>query len=293
MVKRNAEAAQKAKELSSETKQSANDGSEDMRLMSASMDAIKASSDDIAKIVKNIDEIAFQTNLLAINAAVEAARAGEAGAGFAVVADEVRNLAQRSAVAARETAAKIDLAIVKTNQGVETSAHVRKAFEEIITKAVAMDQLVADIASASSEQAEGIEQLNSAVAQMDNVTQSNAASAQESASASEELSAQAETQKGAINDLMQIAGTGSNRSLLDFGKSKFSNQSNEKSKSIESKYKPTKLPLTAMTSQEGEGSVPCYPRTKASPGVSSRVNGNGIHRSSCFVPGEDEPMFNS
>ena len=93
------------------------------------MDAIKVSSDDIAKIIKTIDEIAFQTNILALNAAVEAARAGEAGMGFAVVADEVRNLAQRCAQAAKETAGKIEGAIVKTGQGVEISRKVAAALQ--------------------------------------------------------------------------------------------------------------------------------------------------------------------
>ena len=118
MTKRNAENAQKANELAKQARAAADTGVGDMQAMNAAMDAIKASSDDIAKIIKTIDEIAFQTNILALNAAVEAARAGEAGMGFAVVADEVRNLAQRSAQAAKETAAKIEGAVSKTAQGV-------------------------------------------------------------------------------------------------------------------------------------------------------------------------------
>ena len=107
----------------------------DMQTMSAAMEAIKSSSDDIAKIIKTIDEIAFQTNILALNAAVEAARAGEAGMGFAVVADEVRNLAQRSAQAAKETAAKIEGAIVQNHgQGVEISSKVVHALNDIVTE---------------------------------------------------------------------------------------------------------------------------------------------------------------
>ena len=117
MTKRNAENAQKANDLAKEARHSADKGAGDMQTMSTAMEAIKVSSDDIAKIIKTIDEIAFQTNILALNAAVEAARAGEAGMGFAVVADEVRNLAQRSAQAAKETATKIEGAITKTDRG--------------------------------------------------------------------------------------------------------------------------------------------------------------------------------
>ena len=129
MTKRNAENAQKANDLAKQARTAADKGAGDMQAMTAAMEAIKVSSDDIAKIIKTIDEIAFQTNILALNAAVEAARAGEAGMGFAVVADEVRNLAQRSAQAAKETAAKIEGAIAKTAQGVEISGKVAKTLE--------------------------------------------------------------------------------------------------------------------------------------------------------------------
>ena len=206
MVKRNAEAAQQAKDLSSQTRAAADTGAADMEQMKQSMSAIKTSSDDVAKIVKNIDEIAFQTNILALNAAVEAARAGEAGAGFAVVADEVRNLAQRSAKAAKETAEKIEDAINKSNQGVQVSAKVAESLQQIITKARSVDDLVGEIAAASKEQASGISQVNTAVTQMDKVTQSNAATAEESAAAAEELSAQAETLQLNVGTLQQLVG---------------------------------------------------------------------------------------
>ena len=206
MTKRNAENAQKANDLAKQARSAADKGANDMQAMSAAMEAIKASSDDIAKIIKTIDEIAFQTNILALNAAVEAARAGEAGMGFAVVADEVRNLAQRSAQAAKETAGKIEGAITRTAQGVEISGKVAQALNEIVTKARLVDELAAEVAGASREQTQGITQINGAVGQMDKVTQSNAASAEESAAAAEELNAQAATMKQAVTELMQLVG---------------------------------------------------------------------------------------
>jgi methyl-accepting chemotaxis protein len=124
--------------------------------------------------------------------------------GFAVVADEVRNLAQRSAQAAKETAAKIEGAIGKTAQGVEISSKVAAGLAEIVDKARKVDELAAEVATASREQSQGIEQLNSAVTQMDKVTQSNAAGAEESASAARELSAQAGSLKTAVIDLRQL-----------------------------------------------------------------------------------------
>jgi len=206
MTKRNSENAQKANELAKQARTAADKGVDDMQTMSSAMEAIKVSSDDIAKIIKTIDEIAFQTNILALNAAVEAARAGEAGMGFAVVADEVRNLAQRSAQAAKETAGKIEGAIAKTAQGVDISSKVALTLNEIVTKVRQVDELVAEVAGASREQTQGITQINTAVGQMDKVTQSNAASAEESAAAAEELNAQANTMKESVTELLQLVG---------------------------------------------------------------------------------------
>jgi len=210
MTKRNADNANKAKTLSSQTRQAADTGAAEMEQMKLAMNAIKTSSGEVAKIVKNIDEIAFQTNILALNAAVEAARAGEAGAGFAVVADEVRNLAQRSAKAAKETAEKIEDAIAKSQHGVQVSGQVAASLGEIVVKARGVDELVAEIAAASQEQSQGISEINTALTQMDSVTQSNAATAEESAAASEELNAQAATQKDAVASLAaMVSGSGS------------------------------------------------------------------------------------
>ena len=204
MTKRNAENALSAKDLSSETRKAAETGSANMQEMNHAMADIQSASSNIAKIIKTIDEIAFQTNILALNAAVEAARAGEAGAGFAVVADEVRNLAQRSANAAKETAEKIEDSIAKSANGVAISGKVTESLTQIVTKARQVDELVAEIATASREQSQGIDQVNTAVTQMDKVTQTNAASAEESASASEELTAQAATLRELVADLQNL-----------------------------------------------------------------------------------------
>ena len=206
MVKRNAKAAAKAKDLAGQTRTAADTGTNDMVEMEAAMNDIRTSSAEVAKIVKDIDEIAFQTNILALNAAVEAARAGEAGMGFAVVADEVRNLAQRSARSAKETALKIEDAISKSERGVQISGRVAASFTQIAGKTREVDQFVAEIALASNEQAQGIQQVSVAVSQMDKVTQSNAATAEEAASASEELNSQAVSVSQTVAELERLVG---------------------------------------------------------------------------------------
>ncbi|HEX4348745.1 MAG TPA: methyl-accepting chemotaxis protein, partial [Verrucomicrobiae bacterium] len=204
MTRRNADNAHKASELAKQARSVAERGSSDMQAMAAAMQSIKASSNDIAKIIKTIDEIAFQTNILALNAAVEAARAGEAGMGFAVVADEVRNLAQRSAQAAKETASKIESAISNTAQGVQISDKVAEVLNNIVSNVRQVDELVAEVSGASREQTQGITQINLAVGQMDKVTQSNAANAEESAAAAAELNGQALAMKHAVGELLVL-----------------------------------------------------------------------------------------
>jgi methyl-accepting chemotaxis protein len=207
MTKRNSENAHKANELAKHARAAADQGTSDMQAMRGAMEAIKSSGGDIAKIIKTIDEIAFQTNILALNAAVEAARAGEAGMGFAVVADEVRNLAQRSAQAAKETTSKIEGAISKTALGADLSGKVAESLEEIVVSSRKLDELVEEVASASREQTQGIAQVNTAVNQMDKVTQNTAASAEEGAAAAQELNAQAATMKSSVAQLMSLVGT--------------------------------------------------------------------------------------
>jgi len=206
MIRSTSQNAQKAKALAGESHAAASAGGTNMGEMSDAMKSIESSSAEVAKIVKDIDEIAFQTNILALNAAVEAARAGEAGAGFAVVADEVRSLAQRSAAAAKETAAKIAMAIENSRNGSANSAKVADSLRQIAGSVSATDSLVGDIANAAREQSLGIEQINSAMTQMEKVTQGNAASAEETASAAEELSAQAHSMQEMVARLRRFIG---------------------------------------------------------------------------------------
>jgi methyl-accepting chemotaxis protein len=197
----NAGHAQSANELAAQTRRAAESGASGMEQMIRAMNDIQSASSNIAKIIKTIDEIAFQTNLLALNAAVEAARAGSAGMGFAVVAEEVRNLAQRSTEAAKETAQIIEDSILKSKNGVQVSAEVARQFQEITDKVRRVDELIAQIATASKEQNQGLGQLNTAVREMDTVTQTNAANAEESASLAVELNSQADSLRYIIADL--------------------------------------------------------------------------------------------
>ena len=206
MTKQNADNAQQANTLSADAKKAADNGSEAMGRMSTAINDIQKSSDETAKIIKVIDEIAFQTNLLALNAAVEAARAGEAGKGFAVVAEEVRNLAMRSAEAAKNTSSMIEESVKNSKNGVDIATEVGKVLEEIVSGIGKTSDLVSEIAAASAEQSQGIDQVNTAMAQMDKVTQQNAANAEESASASEELSAQAEQMNEVVAQLSIMVG---------------------------------------------------------------------------------------
>lgn len=178
MVKQNAENANQANMIVSKSQSEMNDANVSMAQLTQSMDEITKASEETFRIIKTIDEIAFQTNLLALNAAVEAARAGEAGSGFAVVADEVRNLAIRAADAARNTAGLIEGTVKKVQEGSNQVANVNAAFAKIINRSSSISGLVAEIASASSEQAEGIVQVNKAVSEMDAVVQRNASNAE-------------------------------------------------------------------------------------------------------------------
>ena len=215
MTKQNADNANQANGLAGEAQNGAEKGVEAMNRMADAIDKIKDSSDQTAKIIKTIDEIAFQTNLLALNAAVEAARAGEAGKGFAVVAEEVRNLAQRSAEAAKDTSALIEGAQINANNGVAVSKEVGEILHQIVEISEKVANLIGEVTAATNEQAQGITQINDGVGQLDQVTQANAANAEESASAGEELSSQAVELSDMVGQLVRLVEGGDNN--LQYG----------------------------------------------------------------------------
>lgn len=232
MTKRNAESVENSKRLSRQARDSASSGLEKIADLANTLNTVKgavgqmesavlemqSSSQEIAKIIKTIDEIAFQTNLLALNAAVEAARAGQAGAGFAVVADEVRSLAQRSAQAAKDTSEKIESAVKRSAVGGSasqrvvhslaemdaTAKNIQNVFSGIVEQIKSLDDIVIEIASASREQSQGLTEVNSAVGQMDKVTQTNAMSAEENASAVEQLNSQVGSLQGVVRRLHSV-----------------------------------------------------------------------------------------
>jgi len=172
--------------------------------MIVSMEEIESSSGQIAKIIKTIDEISFQTNLLALNAAVEAARAGETGKGFAVVADEVRSLALRSADAAKDTESLIQDSLSKSKAGSAKLEQVVAAFRGIHTSATRVKVLVDEVSGGSMEQQKGLDQVLSSMQQMEQVTQSSAASSEQYAATAEELAAEAESMNDIARRLYKV-----------------------------------------------------------------------------------------
>ena len=240
MTRQNACNASEADRLMQTANGTASRANQSMNALTQSMDRISQASQKTSNIMKTIDEIAFQTNLLALNAAVEAARAGEAGAGFAVVADEVRTLALRAAEAAKETAGLIEGTIEKVDDGCQLVSKTNKDFEEVIQSIGKIGELLSEIASACDQQARGVDQINTAVTEMDGVTQQNAASAEEGASASEELRSQALQLEVVVDEMLAMVG-GKGR-----GKSKNSTQPNQHKAVAE-------IPLPRLTTANPDG----------------------------------------
>jgi methyl-accepting chemotaxis protein/methyl-accepting chemotaxis protein-1 (serine sensor receptor) len=208
MARKNSDDSRSAAALGTQSQHKFKETNQALDGMVVAMGEISTQSGKISRIIKAIDEIAFQTNILALNAAVEAARAGEAGMGFAVVADEVRNLAQRSAQAAKDTAALIEESIAKSNDGKVKVDLVAASIRSVTADSGSVLMLVEEINAGSEEQLRGIEQIGRALSQVEQLTQRSAAGAEESAAAAEELNAQSEALKGTVQRLREMVGGG-------------------------------------------------------------------------------------
>jgi len=206
MTHKNADNATRTSQTTAQTLKYIEEGATAVNNMSLAMGEINTSAEEIGRIIKAIEEIAFQTNLLALNAAVEAARAGEAGMGFAVVADEVRNLAQRAAQAASETSQLIEGTVVRVRNGSEIALKLDASFKEINAGANDVGRLIDEISTANNEQAQGMDQINTAVSHIDQVTQKSAASAGELASTSTQINGEAECMSGLVRRLAHVLG---------------------------------------------------------------------------------------
>lgn len=249
MVHQTTQNTKEADNLAKQTKDFANKGNEEMQVMLTSMEELKRSSDEISKIIRVIDEIAFQTNILSLNAAVEAARAGDAGKGFAVVAEEVRNLAQRSAEAAKDTAIIIESNISLSEKCLAITSQVSSSLVEIRNETNKVSELLEEISTASQEQEIGISQINQAVSQMEHVIQANATTAQESAVSADQLGMYSDTIKGIMGALNSLI-SGNKELVLNLPKAAVSKA--PKSSKTEITVKPGALKRPKLESTQTE-----------------------------------------
>jgi methyl-accepting chemotaxis protein len=206
MARKNAENSRSAVGMVTVSQQQFTQTSQSFETIVVSMSDIKTSSDEVAKIIKEIDEIAFQTNILALNAAVEAARAGDAGVGFAVVADEVRNLAKRCAQAASDTTTLIQKSISKSNDGRTKVDQVAAAIRTIAEDSAKVKALVNEVSVGSQEQTQGIDQVAKSLTHIERITQQSATNAAQGAAAAEELDTQASTLMRVVKHLSAMVG---------------------------------------------------------------------------------------
>lgn len=260
MVQQNNDNTKQAAVLAKNAKDYAQKSNQEMHTMMTSMEDLKQSSNEIAKIIKVIDEIAFQTNILSLNAAVEAARAGDAGKGFAVVAEEVRNLAQRSAQAAKDTAGIIEKNISLSDSSAIVAKNVNESLVQIDSESRKVSELLEEISTATEEQSRGVNEINKAIQQMESVMQSNASTADESAAASRELASQAANVNEIVRSLIMLvegAKAANTSSQLLINKSKAAKT--VKSKPISSAPKPTAVKSKTSVSvqkSDPEGIIP-------------------------------------
>ena len=206
MAKQNTENVNHANRLMIETSKVVSEAGTSMSHLTDSIGELSETSEETRKVIRTIEEIAFQINLLALNAAVEAARAGEAGLGFAVVAQEVRNLAMRSSQAAKNTAALIEASIEKNRLGIERVYKAGKVFEDVAEGSKRVEELLGEITISSQEQNRGIDQVTEAMSDIDKVTQANAANAEETASAIIEIGGQIKRMETVVGELMKLIG---------------------------------------------------------------------------------------
>ena len=203
-TKNNSENSQNAFDISEKACKAAHEGAQMIEQMDIAIQAIRESAEETSNIISTINDIAFQTNLLALNAAVEAARAGESGKGFAVVAEEVRNLAMRSADAVKNTSGIIEKSVSSAKSGIEYNNKIKEVLDNILETTETANQMVSQITRSSSEQATGIQQINLAMTQLDQITQKNAAEAEESASSAERLNNQANEMNDVVEQLVKL-----------------------------------------------------------------------------------------